>query len=187
MEVIVTVAASKRFAWNVIFALTLLACALSEVKAQTGVGAAYGARDPVTCDSTRSNGAAPTVAEATRFFMCANESVSPTWGLKLVADVKLQMAGPRRFHPANDMNVPQIDTSSAMYDLRGSFTQFLCDKIGGPETGLALAGKNCNRFTYLHATGTCYKTTFDDWRCQMMDMTVGDPSDVEVRGVAPPK
>ncbi len=93
MEVIVTVAASKRFAWNVIFALTLLACALSEVKAQTGVGAAYGARDPVTCDSTRSNGAAPTVAEATRFFMCANESVSPTWGLKLVADVKLQMAG----------------------------------------------------------------------------------------------
>jgi hypothetical protein len=155
--------------------------------AQKGVGAAYGARDPIICESTRTKGSTPTVAEATRFFTCANESESPRWGLKLVADVKLQMAGARRYNPANDMNVPQIDTGAPMFDLRGSFTQYSCDKVGGQGTGLSPAGKNCNKFTYSHATGTCYKTTFGDWRCQMMDMTVGDPGQVEVRHLPPPK
>lgn len=169
--------------------LTMLGMALAVplAQAQNGPGTAYGARNPVICDSTKAKGAAPTVAEATRFFMCTNESESARWGLKLVADVKLQMAGGRRYNPGNDLNVHQIDTSAPMYDLRGSFTQYSCDKVGGPGTGLSPVGKNCNKFTYLHATGTCYKTTFGEWNCQMMDMTVGDPSDVETRGVPPPK
>jgi len=157
------------------------------VRAQAGSGAAYGARNPTVCENTKSKGAAPTVEEATRFFMCARESESARWGLVLLADVKIQMAGPRKYNPGNDLNVPQIDVAAPMYDLKGSFTRYSCDKVGGPGTGLSPAGKNCNRFTYVHATGTCYKTKFGEWNCGMMDFTVKDDNDIEVRGVAPPK
>jgi len=155
--------------------------------AHAGVGAAYGARDPITCDNTKSKGSAPTVAEATRFFQCTNERESARFGLWLVSDIKMQMSGPRRYNPGNDLNVPQIDTDAPLYNLKGSFLSYSCDKVGGPGTGLSPAGKNCNMFTYQRATGTCYKDTFGEWRCQMMDMTVGDPSEVETRGVPPPR
>jgi hypothetical protein len=172
---------------TVVLCATLCLSLPSVIGAQANAGAPYGARDPITCDSTKSKGSLPTAAEATRFFACANERESARWGLTLVEDVKLQTAGPRRYNPGNDLNVHQIDTSAPMLDLRGSFTTYQCDKVGGPGTGLAPAGRNCNKFSYLHATGTCYKPTFGDWSCQMMDMTVGDPGQVEVRGVAPPK
>jgi len=127
------------------------------------------------------------VEEATRFFRCTNESESARWSLVLIEDVKLEMAGPRKCNPGNDLNVPQISVTAPIYDLRGKFTRYSCDKVGGPGTGLSPAGKNCNKFPYLHATGTCYKTTFGEWKCQMMDFTVKNDGDIEIRGVAPPK
>ena len=167
--------------------ILVMAVAMSFAHAQNNVGTAYGARDPVICGSTKSQGAVPTIAEVTRFLMCAKEKESARWGLWLVSDVKIQMAGPRRY--TDDLgHYSQIDISAPMYDLRGSYVEYACDKLagyGGPGTGRP-AGKNCNKFTYLHATGTCYKTKFGEWKCAMMDTTVGNPAEVETRGVPPP-
>ena len=44
-------------------------------------------------------------------------------------------------------------------------------------------GKNCNAYDQPKATGMCYKTTFGDWRCTMIDINSYAPKPYQ----APPR
>lgn len=85
----------------------------------------------------------------------------------------------------NDFVIIQAMKDLPIYPIRGSYTQYMCTKEY-PERGtLYNIGKNCNRSENRNATGSCYKTTFGDWRCSMFD--INQTSDDRTFQIAPPK
>ena len=131
-----------------------------------GEGKPYGARDPVTCGSTAAPASGgPSAAQAARYVACGVEKVS-SGNLYLVSDVKVQVGAPRPFLPRVDSGV-DVDTSKQVYPIRGSFRRYICDPV---SSYMGNAGKNCAYANETEAKGTCYRTSFGDWRCSMLDV-----------------
>ena len=66
-----------------------------------------------------------------------------------------------------------VDPSEPVYPIRGSYLMYQCSNIapGHPWQSVYAAGKNCTIYDHKQAVGSCWKTTFGDWKC-----TMGDPN-----------
>jgi hypothetical protein len=149
-----------------------------------GAGKPYGSRDPFVCKSKKdpANGA-PSPGQIKDYVKCSSENVVGSMGPKLylLENVQAEVGKGRPFQPS-DLNFPDIDNSQLLYPIRGSYDWYVChiNEVGFPP------GKNCNIYKESAATGFCYKTTFNDWNCTMVDrLAVGRGP--ERQPVPPPK
>jgi len=126
-----------------------------------GIGARFGTRDPVTCPSTREPESGPiSVEQATLYFMCSREGTR-SGPLDLVENLTLQVGKGR---PASYMDASDVDHDSLVYPIRGSFRIYTCYRPNPRNYG-----RNCQTSDEPQATGTCYRTSYGDWRCSMVD------------------
>ena len=124
----------------------------------------YGTRDAETCGNTKAPvRGAITPALAKKYLMCDREGVR-RHAMHIVENVKVEVGGGRRFQPQSDLNFSDINVRALIYPIRGSLTSYECVEVDSNRNHSNL-GRNCTMFVERKATGTCYKTTFGDWRC----------------------
>ncbi|MDD5544000.1 MAG: hypothetical protein PHX83_12575 [Acidobacteriia bacterium] len=142
----------------------------NNMQPKTGVGALYGSRDPFTCKSTKAPAHGAISADQARQYVICGAEGETGGALYLIEDVKTEVGKSRPFNINSD-DYPDIDPSSPLYPVRGSFTKYQCFRVSNTAiASLNNAGKNCNSADQPQATGVCYRTTFGDWRCGMSDM-----------------
>lgn len=145
---------------------------------KTGVGKPYGARDPSSCPDL--TGAAPSAEQAKTSFICNSEDVFGS-SLFLIQDVTVQVGRGRPYNASQDaMDMPNIDVTVPVYQIRGSFKQYQC---GEASEYMQNIGKNCTLSDNPNADGLCYKTEWGDWVCKMTDAH----GKTIAKEVAPPK
>jgi hypothetical protein len=149
-----------------------------------GAGAKYGSRDPFVCKSKKEPAkGAPSSSQLRDYVKCGSENVVGSIGPKLylLENVQVEAGKPRPFM-ATDLSFPDIDNSQLLYPIRGSYDWYVChiNEVGFPP------GKNCNIYKEPSATGFCYKTTFGDWSCTMVDR-IAVSRGPERQPVPPPK
>ena len=133
-----------------------------------GLGATYGTREPASCTSTAApDEGAPSAEQAAQYLKCTTEKENGQQ-LTLLEDVVVQVAAKGRPYNPGHESMPEIDTDQAIYALRGSFVRYRCSKPD-PDI-LQNVGKNCSSVEQPNAIGNCWKTTFGDWRCTMIDL-----------------
>ncbi|MDZ8053252.1 MAG: hypothetical protein RMX68_025495 [Aulosira sp. ZfuVER01] len=162
------------------FTLRILGCTLLAVLTPTVLTAqtlSYGTtRKPHTCPSTvEPKKGAPSVEQAKMYFLCDQEWERPRIGsigsaLWLISDLTLQVAPHSR--PANGTDLTfntrhggehlGMDTDQPVYDIRASFTSYICNEIRGSYR----EGKNCTVSQFPSSTGICFRNTFGDWHCR---------------------
>ena len=150
-------------------------------------GNKYGTRDARTCDDKKAPArGAISAALATKYFICEAEGVKGS-ELYLVENVKTEVGGSRPFNPRDDVNYYNIDVRFPVYPIRGSFTMYQCVPVENDPKFPTYnnVGENCSRYENRNAKGSCYKTTFGDWRCTMADFNIAD--DDKKHRVAPPQ
>jgi len=144
------------------------------------LGAAYGTREPTMCASmTEPKKGPPSNSQALQYVKCTMEHESGS-NLYLLQDVTVQVAPKGRpYNPRAPIS--NVDTDSPIYDIRGSYVKFQCDK---PDATILMnVGKSCTTYDQPKAEGICWKTTFGDWGCNMVDFN----NRRQTRGVAPPR
>lgn len=156
--------------------------------AERGVGALYGARDPRTCpDRKQPTSGAPSPAQATAYVVCAQEHEF-SQNLYLVDQIEVTgVAKGRPYNPIEDRNMSDIDIEAPVHAIRGHYVKYQCDHInsaqlrsvGFPDN----TGKNCRAYDQPQASGLCYKNTFGDWTCSMIDV---DHNSIARSDVGPP-
>lgn len=158
----------------------LAAAPPTPASAQQTLGAKYGTREPRTCaDRTAPARGAITAAQALRYFICDAESeFGPK--LYLVENVQLQVGRSRPFQMRTDA-FTDVDPSQPVYPIRGGFVRYQCGEPNKIENNF---GKNCSVYESPNASGICYKTTFEEWHCTMMDMSASSSGRHKV---APPR
>jgi hypothetical protein len=170
-------------------AVVLLVLAGQMAHAQQGIGKTYGSREPQTCDAKKApSTGAPSGDEAKYYVTCHAEHIS-SGDLFLVSDVKVEVSKGRPFNARTD-SMAGIDPVQPVFDIRGSFTGYLCEPLGkmiGAKMYGPAAGKNCRAHDEPNATGICYKDTFGDWHCQMSDVAAAADYRSARQGVPPPK
>lgn len=147
----------------------------------------YGTRDPQTCDDTSApRSGVITAALARQYVICDREGVRRR-AMHIVENVKVQVGGGRAYQPQSDLSYSDIDVNSPIYPLRGSLSAYQCVEVDAnrAHSGFNL-GRNCILFEERKATGSCYRTTFADWKCSMYGVS-GMTRDDEHPNVAPPK
>jgi hypothetical protein len=162
--------------------LVLLAavCLAVPVAAEAGDGAKFNARDPRGCVSTKASGKGPpSVKIVTDALFCTHESASSST-LYLIEDVKVDVSTKGRPHNRNTDIMSEIDIDVPVYPIRGSYVKYQCSPV---SDYMKNAGKNCNIYRQPQASGSCYKTTFGDWKCSMIDLR----NNTQEPGVPPPK
>jgi hypothetical protein len=117
----------------------------------------YQARAARTCTKLTT---APTLAQAVALVQCAMDGIS-SGSLYLTQNVNIEMGTPRAFVYNVDAGSSGIDLNAQVYPLRGSYTGYMCSRIGS----MAPAGHNCMKSDVPVATGTCWKTSFGDYKC----------------------
>ena len=141
-----------------------------------GVGAPYGARDPRTCpDRKQPTDGAVSPAQAAAYVTCTWEGESANQ-LYLVDHVEVTgVAKGRPYNPVEDRNMTDIDIEAPVYAIQGHFEKYQCDHLVTP--GLRAVGfednkgHNCREYDQPEASGLCYKNTFADWHCSMLDIS----------------
>jgi len=93
------------------------------------------------------------------YFMCWTEGDHD--GLVLIENLKLTVG--KGHMPSLSESDTDMDRDSPIYPIRGSFTRYNC------YTFRSAPGRNCTATDEPAATGTCYKTSFGDWHCNMAD------------------
>ena len=154
----------------------VLACAVAS-PAYAGIGAIYGTRDPHTCASTTAPKSGPiTPTLAAKYFTCQFEKEDSDGYLWLTENVKAQVGAGVPYGATRQYRPRNVDPGTLLYALRGSFDKYLCGKVNrkgymfdGHREGVNL-GKNCTLWHARHATGSCYRTVFGDWKCSMVDL-----------------
>jgi hypothetical protein len=130
----------------------------SDLSGPPVLNARFQAREPRKCSKVTSP---PSLSQAAALIQCSREHMDAheDW---LTQDVQVEMGSPRAFIYQTDAGWPEIDTSSKVIPLRGSWTGYDCAGIGEV---LGVQGKNCMKSVVPSATGACWKTTFGDWKC----------------------
>jgi hypothetical protein len=117
----------------------------------------YQARGPRTCTKLTT---APSLAQAVALAQCGMDGIS-SGQLFLTQNVNIEMGSPRAFVYFSDAGLSGIDPNAQVYPLRGSYTGYMCNKIGS----MYPAGHSCLKSDVSVATGTCWKTSFGDYKC----------------------
>lgn len=121
-------------------------------------------RGPKTCNSVTS---VPTVAQIPALIQCTFEQKT-AYDISLVTNIKVQTGGFRAYSQFQDGYATSIDTSAKVMPIRGSMVQWLCSQDRDNP------GANCSRVVKPQAEGECWKTTFGDWKCSMLDTKHND-------------
>jgi hypothetical protein len=121
-------------------------------------------RGPRTCNSVTS---VPTVAQIPALVQCTLESKT-AYAITLITNIKVQTGGFRAYSEFQDGYATGIDTSAKVMPIRGSMVQWLCSQDRDDP------GANCARANKPQAEGECWKTTFGDWKCSMLDLKHDD-------------
>jgi hypothetical protein len=137
--------------------------ALAHRPTGNGIGAQYGAREPVACKDRR---AQPTAANVKQYVLCGMEGLDFGNNLVLLTNLTVQMAPARAFLYGQDSRDDHIDVRAPVIDIRGGYKSYQCGKpiLGG---GAFTATHNCVSYDQPEANGSCYKDTFGDWHCSM--------------------
>jgi hypothetical protein len=85
-------------------------------------------------------------------------------GLFLMQEVNIAISQPRAFNGDTDSNLAEIDATAPIIPLSGSLKVFWCSPIGAGYP----AGRNCQVSPTPMAMGSCWKTTFGDWKCNLI-------------------
>jgi hypothetical protein len=100
-------------------------------------------------------------------------------GLFLMQEVKIAMGTPRNYDVEIDGDLKEIDPAAPVIPLSGSLKQYWCSPVG---VGYP-AGKNCTVSPMPQAVGKCWRTTFGDWKCNLIgpapDSRTGFPGPTE--------
>lgn len=151
--------------------------------AESHPGAAFAARDPFVCASTKDPvKGAPTNAQATAYVRCGVSGEGVAGGyLYLMSDLKIEVAPSPRPYSAWTDSTPDIDPSQPVYPLRGSYVWYQCSHPSQGGGFGAPAGQNCVRYDAgsdapLRATGFCYKDSFAEWHCKIKPTDVMRPN-----------
>ena len=129
-----------------------------------GIGAQYGTREPATCAN---RGGPLNAGTAKQYFICDAEGEKAGY-MYLVTDVSVQVSNARAFNWNQDSASTAIDVAQPVYDLRGSFNQYVCTKPTPIDNEFART-HNCALYEQHNAEGRCYKNTFGEWHCLMAD------------------
>ncbi len=137
--------------------------ALAHRPTGNGIGAQYGAREPVIC---KSRTAPPTAGTVKQYVHCGMEGMDAGGNLVLVTNVSVQMASPRAFAYQWDSAKYQIDRNAPVIDIRGGYKLYQC---GRPNlaAGAFTATHNCVSYDQPVASGACYRDTFGEWNCAL--------------------
>jgi len=131
-----------------------------ELSGPPQLSATYQAREPRLCKALTTP---PNQAQAAVLVQCTMDQDRPT-GLFLMQDVKVGMGQARSYQPETDSDLKEIDTNAPIYPLSGSLTVFWCS----PITAQTPAGRGCIVSPTPSALGKCWKTTFGDWKCNLI-------------------
>lgn len=140
--------------------------------AQSKSGEPWGARAPAQCQPLKQS-QPPTAAQAAQLLRCARERGSESSGeLWLMEDIQVEIARPTTFVVMyQKIIMADADTTKPVYPIRGSWTWSVC-KL---RKDAGLFGQNpdlnCQESEVTGATGGCWITTFDDWKCTMNGQT----------------
>jgi hypothetical protein len=118
----------------------------------------WGTRLPRECTKVTSP---PTAAQAVALIQCTMEAESRDMVI-LIQGVKVEMAPGRPFGLAADTGLQDIDSSAKIIPLRGSQTMYQCG-----EVRFYGKGTQCSAFPYPKSEGRCWKTKFNDWKCNL--------------------
>jgi len=132
----------------------------SELSGPPQMDANYRTRAPRACKALTTP---PSAAQAAVLVQCTMEQDRPT-GLFLMQDVRVEMGTARSYQPETDSDLKEIDMTSMVYPLSGSLTVYWCS----PVTTATPAGKGCTVSPTPVANGKCWKTTFGDWKCNLI-------------------
>jgi hypothetical protein len=132
----------------------------SELSGPAQMNLVYQARNPRLCKPVS---APPSPGQAAVLIQCTMDQDRAT-GLFLMQEVNIVMSQPRAFNGDTDSNLPEIDMSAPVFPLSGSLKVFWCSPIG---VGYP-AGRNCQVMPTPMAMGSCWKTTFGDWKCNLI-------------------
>jgi hypothetical protein len=132
--------------------------AASDLSGPPVFNARFQAREPRKCSAVKSP---PSASQAVALIQCTREQMNAheDW---VTQNVQVEMGSSRAFNYESDAGLPEIDTSSKVIPIRGSFTGYVCAVIG--EVG-GVQGKNCMKGVVASAQGACWKTNFGDWKC----------------------
>lgn len=131
--------------------------------AHVGVGAKYATRDPHTCGSTKDPAKGPISAEkAKQYVTCGYDHEEKNADLLWLIDVQqIEVGKPRPFSIRADSS--EADPSQPVYPIRGKIVNYQCHQLAN---GYA-RGKNCYFYNIPNATGSCFRTSFGDWKCEL--------------------
>jgi hypothetical protein len=149
------------------FLLAAACLALSPpLLAQTGVGAPYGARDPVACPSLK-QAQAPSPQQAAVLVRCKRETLNSGSGeLWLMENTVVDSIGPAQHFTTlyNVLTMANADTTKPVHVIKGSWRWVVCISRKGAG---ANADVNCRETPVTGATGGCWRTTAGEWACAM--------------------
>lgn len=135
----------------------------SELSGPPQTNLQYQAREPRLCKAVNSP---PSLGQAVALVQCTMDHDRAT-GLFLVQEVAITMGAPRAYVVDLDGELTEIDSTAPVYPLTGSLKHYWCSPVG---VGYP-AGKNCTLSPMPQAAGKCWKTTFGDWRCNLIGPT----------------
>jgi hypothetical protein len=137
----------------------------------TSIGKIYGTRDPKTCVPSAQRVDGPlTVERARESFLCSQEHEVGGY-LYLIENLTLQVG--KGHPPGDEMSYEaDLDWDSLVFPIRGSFTQYQCKPLNADRAFGGMfynVGTNCSAYDQPHANGKCFKTSFGEWRCELID------------------
>ena len=152
----------------------LTACFTLTVSAALGqsLGAKYGSREPRTCTSKKDPAKGVLSAEqASRYLVCGIEGEINSNTLYLLENLKVEVGkGTPIRQIAASQRPGTADPDGLVYQIRGSFRRYQCGILYRSGV-LANEGKNCSIYEEPKATGSCFRDSFGDWACNMMDLS----------------
>jgi hypothetical protein len=135
----------------------------SDLSGPPQINLSYQAREPRLCKSLTTP---PSQAQAAVLVQCTMDQDRAT-GLFLMQEVMVQIGTPRSYVVDTDGELQAIDTTAPVYPLAGSLKTYWCSPVG---VGYP-AGKNCTLMPIPQAIGKCWRTTFGDWKCNLIGPT----------------
>jgi hypothetical protein len=155
-------------------AFTVVSFTTASAVAQDGLGAPYGTRNARRCEGMKDPvKGAPSVAQAAMYVACTQEKETSGNTLYLIDNLKVEIGKGIPYRDIPEIHRPgNADPAGIVYSIRGSFRKYMCSKVA--TTGMfANVGKSCRVYEQEHATGSCFRTDFGEWFCDMYDLNAG--------------
>ena len=118
----------------------------------------------------------PNIEQIKMLVECDDEHTSNNSLMYLDVNLQVQAGATRRYTQFADGYATTIDTNAPVLPIRGTLDSYQCAPLSrytnkGTTYDTDNTGKNCAVSPVRQAQGTCYRTTFGDWRCHLAEST----------------